>query len=380
MSERFSGYLDYNATAPVRPEVSAAISFALDYPGNPSSVHLSGREARSRVESAREEVARLVGVSPGGVVFTSGGTEANNLVLQNSARQNRHVFASAIEHDSILNVLPALQNGATLIPVGVEGLVDVDALAEQLGKNSGPALVSIMLANNETGVIQPVRQVAEIAKDHGAVVHCDAVQGPGKVAVSIADLGVDWLTISAHKFGGPQGIGALIVGDESETPTAMLFGGGQERGRRSGTENVPGIVGFDEAAKCVASIRDESQRVRALRDRLENEIQAAADGVVIVGETAPRLPNTSCIVMPGVPAETQVMSLDLEGVKVSAGAACSSGKVSASHVLKAMGLPDEQAGSAIRVSLGWASGAEDVDQFVAAWTKLRQRLDDRPAP
>ena len=380
MSERFSGYLDYNATAPVRPEVSAAISFALDYPGNPSSVHLSGREARSRVESAREEVARLVGVSPGGVVFTSGGTEANNLVLQNSARQNRHVFASAIEHDSILNVLPALQNGATLIPVGVEGLVDVDALAEQLGKNSGPALVSIMLANNETGVIQPVRQGAEIAKDHGAVVHCDAVQGPGKVAVSIADLGVDWLTISAHKFGGPQGIGALIVGDESETPTAMLFGGGQERGRRSGTENVPGIVGFDEAAKCVASIRDESQRVRALRDRLENEIQAAADGVVIVGETAPRLPNTSCIVMPGVPAETQVMSLDLEGVKVSAGAACSSGKVSASHVLKAMGLPDEQAGSAIRVSLGWASGAEDVDQFVAAWTKLRQRLDDRPAP
>ena len=379
MSERFSGYLDYNATAPVRPEVSAAISFALDYPGNPSSVHLSGREARSRVESAREEVARLVGVSPGGVVFTSGGTEANNLVLQNSARQNRHVFASAIEHDSILNVLPALQNGATLIPVGVEGLVDVDALAEQLGKNSGPALVSIMLANNETGVIQPVRQVAEIAKDHGAVVHCDAVQGPGKVAVSIADLGVDWLTISAHKFGGPQGIGALIVGDESETPTAMLFGGGQERGRRSGTENVPGIVGFDEAAKCVASIRDESQRVRALRDRLENEIQAAADGVVIVGETAPRLPNTSCIVMPGVPAETQVMSLDLEGVKVSAGAACSSGKVSASHVLKAMGLPDEQTGSAIRVSLGWASGAEDVDQFVAAWTKLRQRLDDRPA-
>ena len=379
MSERFSGYLDYNATAPVRPEVSAAISFALDYPGNPSSVHMSGREARSRVESAREEVARLVGVSPGGVVFTSGGTEANNLVLQNSARQNRHVFASAIEHDSILNVLPALQNGATLIPVGVEGLVDVDALAEQLGKNSGPALVSIMLANNETGVIQPVRQVAEIAKDHGAVVHCDAVQGPGKVAVSIADLGVDWLTISAHKFGGPQGIGALIVGDESETPTAMLFGGGQERGRRSGTENVPGIVGFDEAAKCVASIRDESQRVRALRDRLENEIQAAADGVVIVGETAPRLPNTSCIVMPGVPAETQVMSLDLEGVKVSAGAACSSGKVSASHVLKAMGLPDEQTGSAIRVSLGWASGAEDVDQFVAAWTKLRQRLDDRPA-
>tara|TARA_A100001037_G_scaffold300001_1_gene326692 strand:- start:943 stop:2085 length:1143 start_codon:yes stop_codon:yes gene_type:complete len=379
MSERFSGYLDYNATAPVRPEVSAAISFALDYPGNPSSVHMSGREARSRVESAREEVARLVGVSPGGVVFTSGGTEANNLVLQNSARQNRHVFASAIEHDSILNVLPALQNGATLIPVGVEGLVDVDALAEQLGKNSGPALVSIMLANNETGVIQPVRQVAEIAKDHGAVVHCDAVQGLGKVAVSIADLGVDWLTISAHKFGGPQGIGALIVGDESETPTAMLFGGGQERGRRSGTENVPGIVGFDEAAKCVASIRDESQRVRALRDKLENEIQAAADGVVIVGETAPRLPNTSCIVMPGVPAETQVMSLDLEGVKVSAGAACSSGKVSASHVLKAMGLPDEQTGSAIRVSLGWASGAEDVDQFVAAWTKLRQRLDDRPA-
>ena len=312
-------------------------------------------------------------------MFTSGGTEANNLVLQNSARQNRHVFASAIEHDSILNVLPALQNGATLIPVGVEGLVDVDALAEQLGKNSGPALVSIMLANNETGVIQPVRHVAEIAKDHGAVVHCDAVQGLGKVAVSIADLGVDWLTISAHKFGGPQGIGALIVGDESETPTAMLFGGGQERGRRSGTENVPGIVGFDEAAKCVASIRDESQRVRALRDRLENEIQAAADGVVIVGETAPRLPNTSCIVMPGVPAETQVMSLDLEGVKVSAGAACSSGKVSASHVLKAMGLPDEQTGSAIRVSLGWASGAEDVDQFVAAWTKLRQRLDDRPA-
>ena len=213
MSEQYSGYLDFNATTPVLPEVKAAMSTALDSTGNPSSVHRAGREARSKVEAAREEIARLVGSSSDGIVFTSGGTEANNLVLRNAAEKGRHVFSSAIEHDSILNVIPILYSGATLIPVGSEGVVDVDVLNDLLSMHSNPALVSIMLANNETGVIQPVKKVAEIAKSYGAIVHCDAVQGPSKIAVSIADLGVDWLTISAHKFGGPQGVGAVVVGN-----------------------------------------------------------------------------------------------------------------------------------------------------------------------
>ena len=376
MSEQYSGYLDFNATTPVLPEVKAAMSTALDSTGNPSSVHRAGREARSKVEAAREEIARLVGSSSDGIVFTSGGTEANNLVLRNAAEKGRHVFSSAIEHDSILNVIPILYSGATLIPVGSEGVVDVDVLNDLLSMHSNPALVSIMLANNETGVIQPVKKVAEIAKSYGAIVHCDAVQGPSKIAVSIADLGVDWLTISAHKFGGPQGVGAVVVGNGSEAPTAFLLDGGQELGRRSGTENVPGIVGFGEAAKCALSKSDEIKRVKLLRDTLEISLRAVAYDAIIVGENSPRLPNTTCIVMPGVPAETQVMSLDLEGVRVSAGSACSSGKVSASHVLRAMGLPAEHIGSAIRVSLGWSSNMDDVDRFIAAWLKLRDRLSN----
>jgi cysteine desulfurase len=378
MSEQYAGYLDFNATTPVRPEVSAAMSSALNLSGNPSSVHRAGRNARARVEVAREEIAHLVDTSPDGIVFTSGGTEANNLILRNAEEKGRHLFVSAIEHDSILNVLPVLENGATLIPVKSEGVVDVDAVNELLSVHSSPALVSIMLANNETGIIQPVQEVAEIAKSHGAIVHCDAVQGPSKVAVSVTDLGVDWLTISAHKFGGPQGVGAVVVGKGSEAPNAFLLGGGQELGRRSGTENVPGIVGFGEAAKCVLSTSDEIERVKALRDTLENNLRAVAFGAIIVGEHAPRLPNTSCIIMPGVPAETQVISLDLEGVRVSSGSACSSGKVSVSHVLRAMGLPPEHIGSAIRVSLGWASSADDVSRFVAAWVKLRERLGGIP--
>ena len=363
-------YLDYNATAPVRPEVTLAVAAALGRTGNPSSVHQAGREARALLEHARAAVAALVGARPDAVVFTSGGTEANNQALQSVSGLK---LVSAIEHDSVLAAAP----DARRIPVGPDGVTDLQALEEQL-KTLRPALVSVMLANNETGVLQPVRDVVACARRHGALVHCDAVQAAGKIPIDVKGLGADFVTLSAHKLGGPAGVGALVLGPGIE-PAALHHGGGQERRWRPGTENLAGIVGFGRACELAAADTGWRPRVGALRDRLEAGIAAIAPEARVLGAGAPRLANTSCLAMPGVGNQTQLIDLDLAGIAVSAGSACSSGKVGPSHVLAAMGVEDSEAQTAIRVSLGWASTASDVDRFVAAWRRLYERTRTRTA-
>jgi len=361
-------YLDYNATAPIRPEAAEAVARALAVGGNPSSVHGVGRAARRLVEDAREQVAALVGARPEQIVFTGSGSAANNAALRVVGRER--LVVSAIEHDSVLR---AAGDRAALVPATPAGTVDVAALDRLLMDDARPALVSVMLANNETGVIQPIAEVVACARRHGALVHCDAVQAAGRIAIDVGSLGVDLLTVSAHKLGGPQGVGALVVADGIELDP-LVKGGGQERGRYAGTENVAGIAGFGAAAAVAgAALPAESARLAALRDRLEDGLRAKAPGLHIFGADAPRVANMSCIAMPGIASETQVMALDLAGFAVSAGAACSSGRVQPSHVLRAMGADESAASSAIRVSFGWRSVAADVDGFVAAWTELHRR-------
>jgi cysteine desulfurase len=360
-------YLDYNAGAPVRPEVVAAMAETLAEPGNPSSVHSAGRRARARMEEARAAVAALVGGQPAGVVFTSGGTEANNLVLRGCGRSR--LLVSAVEHASVREAAPDAQ----VIPVDGDGVADLAALERLLVAEAAPALVSVMLANNETGVIQPVAEVARIARAFGALVHCDAAQGPGRLSVSLSDLDVDFLTLSAHKLGGPAGIGALVSANADFPLAPILLGGGQERRRRAGSENLAGIVGFGTSIRLVADIGAEDGRVKELRDRLETAVTARVPGAVVVGAGVARLCNTTCVALPGVPSQVQVMALDLAQVAVSAGSACSSGKVGESAVLRAMGLEPAISGSAIRVSLGWGSTAEDVEMFLSAWCDLARR-------
>ena len=361
-----TAYLDWNATAPLRPEAAAAVAEALARCGNPSSVHRFGREARRALEAARARVAALVGASPVEVVFTSGGTEANQLALRGFA--GRRVMVSVIEHDSVRQAVP----DAAVIPVTPSGMADLEALDRMLAAEKRPALVSLMFANNETGIIQPVVDAAQIAHAHGALLHCDAVQGAGKLPLDRARLGVDLMTLSAHKLGGPPGIGALVVA--AELPLMPLhMGGGQERGRRAGTENLPGIAGFGAACVSAAERLDDYSAVAALRDAAERRLIAIAPDAVIYGGDVARLPNTLCLAMPGIAAATQVMALDLAGVMVSAGAACSSGKVRRSHVLDAMGVPAAEAECAIRISLGWSTTAADIDQLVEAWGALYAR-------
>jgi len=359
-------YMDYNATAPVRPEAVAAVAEALQVTGNASSVHGFGRHARRILEDAREAVAALVGAEPAQVIFTSGGTEANNLALNGCERER--ILVSAGEHDSVLQAAPEAERN----PLDRDGRVDLAALGAALKADDRPALVSVMLANNETGVIQPLPEVVALARDHGAIVHCDVVQAAGKIALDFAELGVDLLSLSAHKLGGPQGVGALVVAD-SVGLRPELRGGGQERRRRAGTENLPGIAGFGAAARIAAERLGAFAALAELRDDLERQLQALAPGLIRYGAAAPRLANTACFALPGLPAETQVMALDLAGIAVSAGAACSSGKIEPSHVLRAMGATAEEATSAIRVSLGWLNTAADIEAFVAAWSELYQR-------
>lgn len=364
-------YLDHNATTPLRPEARRAVEAAFATTGNPSSAHRFGRAARRAVEDAREQLARLVGARPDAVVFTSGGTEANALALSGqalSAMGRRRVLVSAVEHPSVLAAAP----GATRIPVDGDGTVDLAALENALAADSEPALVSIMLANNETGAIQPVAKAAEIARRFGAIVHCDAVQAAGKIAIDVRALGAHLVSLSGHKFGGPMGTGALIV-DDAVSLAALIGGGGQERGRRAGTENVPGIAGLGAAAEAALAGLDAFARLADWRDALESRVLAAAPSARVVGRGAARLPNTSCLALPGMAAETQVMALDLAGVAVGAGAACSSGKTKVSPVLAAMGLDADMAGSAIRASLGWTTGEGDIERFIEAWTALAAR-------
>lgn len=370
-----SVYLDHNATTPVRPEAAEAVVHAMGTVGNPSSVHRYGRAARRLVEDARESVAALAGARAPQVVFTSGGTEANNLALRGTGRHR--ILVSAGEHPSVLQAAPSVR----CVPLQRDGRVDLTALAAMLAEDCRPALVSVMLANNETGVLQPVDKVVTLARDFGARVHCDAVQAAGKIPFDMASLGVDMLTLSAHKIGGPQGAGALVVADDLPVE-ALVRGGGQERGQRAGTESVPAIAGFGAAAEAAVRTRGMMRTLEVWRDRLEDEVRALAPETAIHGKDAPRLPNTSCIGWTGMPAETQVMALDLARVAVSSGSACSSGKVHASHVLTAMGETAEAAGAAIRVSLGWNSAEGDVDRFLTVWRGLvaNRRAGDLRSP
>jgi len=355
-------YLDYNATSPLREESREAVGAALDLVGNPSSVHGFGREARRSVEAARESVAALVGAAPAEVVFTSGATEANNLAL--GAVGGRDLLTSEIEHPSVLEAADAER-----LPVDAQGLVDLTALQSQLERREGRAFVSVMLANNETGIVQPIAEISALVKAAGGLLHCDAVQAVGRLPVDMAELGVDYLSLSSHKLGGPKGAGALIA-REGAPLVAQQRGGGQERRLRAGTENVPAIVGFGAACRAIDRDFAESAAFQSWRNRFEDRLLAMAPDTRIFGRAARRLANTSCFANPFLPAETQLIALDLAGIAVSSGSACSSGKVSASHVLLAMGVEPALAGSALRVSLGWASREADLDCFLEAWGRL----------
>lgn len=366
-------YLDHNATAPIRPEALTALTAALAAGGNPSSVHAAGRAARARVEQARSQVATLIGAPASTVVFTSGGTEANALAVDSAVAGGcRRLLISAIEHDAVLETAKASGAVVELLPVNGDGRLDLETLAARLAAwdaADGSPFVALMLANNETGVIQPVAEAAVLVREAGGWLHVDAVQAAGRIAIDSRALGADTLAISSHKLGGPGGAGALTFGPRAKL-VRRLHGGGQERGRRAGTENVAGLAGFGAAAE--AALRDlEAAAAQAeWRDAAETALIAA--GAVAIGRQAPRLPNTLCIAAPGFPAELQVMTLDLAGIMVSAGSACSSGKVKASHVLTAMGL-DELAGAAIRVSGGWSTGAQDWKHMVEAWNTAYDR-------
>jgi len=358
-------YMDHNATTAVRPKARDAVVAAMEETGNASSVHGPGRSARRILEDARERVAALVGAAPDRVVFTSGGTEANNLALR--GMRAKRIIVSSIEHPSVL--VPA--SGAEILPVSSDGIVETKALEALLQGGEAETLVSVMYANNETGVVQPVSEVAEIVKSRNAWFHCDAVQAAGKLPVRMNDLGADMLSLSAHKIGGPQGVGALVLADGVE-PRSLLLGGGQERRRRGGTENLPGIAGFGAAAEEALAEMGSSSKLGGWRDRLESTAGRIAP-IQVFGANVERLANTTCFATPGLTSETLIMALDLSGVAVSAGSACSSGKVTVSHVLDAMGIVDGLARSVIRVSLGWNSAESDVDGFIDAYRTAVQR-------
>ena len=367
-------YLDFNATAPVRPEAVDAVSAAMAAVGNASSVHREGRAARTTLETAREQVARLIGAPAQGVVFTSGGTEANDLAICGIAagEQAERILVSAIEHPSVLQTCHASGLAVREIAVTGEGTLNLDDLAAALGESEDRALVSVMLANNETGALQPIDRVVELARDHGALVHTDAVQAAGKIGVDFAQLGVDALTLSSHKIGGPQGAGAVIV-REGLKLTARLRGGGQELRRRAGTENVAAIAGFGAAAQAAHEAISRRGEIATLRGDLEGRISDRIPDAGIIAGAADRLPNTSCVAVPGVTAEYLVIALDLEGFAVSSGSACSSGKVERSHVLEAMGLDDETAECAIRISIGQDTSAAELKRFVSALATCCER-------
>jgi cysteine desulfurase len=371
-------YLDWNATTPLRTEAKAAMAAAWELSGNPSSVHAEGRQARRLVEDFRASVAAAVGALSRNVVFASGGTEANALALtpglrRGSAAPVERLLVSAIEHASVLSGgrFPAAAIGT--IGVTRSGLVDLDHLRAALAIGP-PALVSVMLANNETGAVQPVAETAGIVHAAGGLLHIDAIQALGKIPLDINAMGADLMTLSAHKIGGPKGVGAVVLADGLLGLEPLLRGGGQELGRRAGTENVAGIAGFGAAVKvAMESLEGDALRLEKLRNRLENGLRQTPDVIVFSGEV-PRLPNTTLFTVPGLKAETAVIGFDLAGIAVSSGSACSSGKVQPSHVLEAMGFGPELAQGAVRLSLGWSTSEADVNRCLEAWLKLSGTL------
>lgn len=364
-------YLDYNATAMPRPEAMEAVAEAMRGCGNPSSVHAAGRRGAALIARARDQVAAMAGVPARSVTFTSGATESNNMAIL-GAPQARLII-STIEHDSVRE--PATRSGKPLMQVAAshDGVVDLVPLEVALRASDEPALVSIMAVNNETGVIQPISDVAEMVHEHGSVLHVDAVQAAGKIDLPPITKLADMVSLSAHKIGGPMGVGCLIVRCDDGRRRPLITGGGQERGTRGGTENLPGIAGFGVAAELAAGDVRSMASLVELRDAMEAAILEVASEAVVAGQAAPRVANTSSIIMPGMPAETQVMAFDLAGIDVSAGAACSSGKVRRSHVLAAMGFDEDSAASAVRVSLGWGTQPSDVAAFIEEWTRLYER-------
>ncbi|NCC21079.1 MAG: cysteine desulfurase [Alphaproteobacteria bacterium] len=363
-------YLDYNATAPAHPDVIRLTAELMAAPGNASSVHAAGREARKHIESARSKVAALAGCRETQIVFNSGATEGNNTVL--SAFRGRRILVSALEHPSVLEPAGEAEN----IPVTKDGLVDIAALRDMLARDPSPALVCVMMVNNETGVVQPIDEIAPLVKQSGALLLVDAVQAAGRIPIEMNRRGVDFLTLSAHKIGGPQGVGALIAGPCAQAPV-LLRGGGQERRFRAGTENVAGIAGFGVAAELSLSEMASFGALATLRDALEQRLSSSIPELVILGRNAPRVPNTTLMALPGVASKTMLINLDLEGIAVSNGSACSSGKVFASHVTRAMGAPDEIAGSALRVSAGRDTKPEDTARFAEIFERLYARVKEK---
>jgi cysteine desulfurase len=387
-------YLDHNATSPLRPEALSAMTHALAAGGNPLSVHAKGRAARAVMEEAREKVARLAGAKPDQVVFTSGATESNNLALfgavegslaeEHVSKKGRgritRIFVSAIEHASVLATADRLAERfpwvrVQRLDVTANGVIDLEGLRVALREGKGRALVAVMAANNETGVIQPIAEVSKLVREAGALLLVDAVPAAGKIKLDFSHC--DYLVLSAHKIGGPQGSGALVVRPTSAEDTAplqpQLVGGGQQKGLRAGCENLSGVAGFGAAAHALADGEGERARIAHLRDHFEAALKQAVPEVVIFGVKQDRLCSTSCFAIPGLSAETALIGLDLDGVMMSSGSTCSSGKVAASHVLAAMGVDEKLAGCALRASFGWSSTIEDVHAAVASLVKLRER-------
>lgn len=371
-------YLDWNATTPLRPEVRQAMVAAWDLSGNPSSVHAEGRQARRMVEDARGAIAAAVGADAHHVVLTSGGTEANVLALFPGTLNDRgqpleRLIVSAIEHASVLAGGRFPHARVETIRVDRAGVVDLAHLRVLLS-GKPPAVVSLMCANNETGALQPVAEAAVMVHEYGGVLHVDAVQAFGKIACDINELKADFVSLSGHKIGGPKGAGALVLGNAAVALEAVLRGGGQERGRRAGTENVAGIVGFGAAVRAaMASRLEDNDRIETLRNRLETGLRQTG-GVIVFSENTLRLPNTTLFARPGMRAETAIIGFDLAGIAVSSGSACSSGKVQPSHVLAAMGYAPEVANAAVRVSLGWSTTEDDIDRCLETWRKLADTL------
>lgn len=377
-------YFDHNATTPLHSDVADLVARVLrDEFGNPSSVHRYGQRAKAILDEARSAVAALIGADPSEVVFTSGGTEADNFALRGVAEAleptgRRHLISNAIEHEAVLNTLKSLAKRGwttTLVPVDGSAIVTPEALRAALDSASnGVALISVMHANNEVGTIQPIADLAAIAHEHGALFHTDAVQSCGKVPVNVRDLGVDLLSLSAHKFNGPKGAGALWI-RRGVRMAAFLTGGRHERNRRAGTENVAGIAGLGAAATIARTkLATDAARTSALRDRLENGILGQISGTAVNGDRARRVPNTSNISFEGIEAESLLIALDLEGFAVSTGSACSSGALEPSHVLRAMGLPAHRTQNSIRFSLGLGNTEEEVDALVTVLPRIVEKL------
>ena len=376
MPERI--YLDWNATTPLRREAREAMASAWDLSGNPSSVHAEGRQARKLVEGARDSIAGAVGALPRNIIFTSGGTEANALALTPGLRRGaglalERLVVSAIEHASVLAGGRFPADAISTVGVTSLGLLDLDRLRAML-EGEPAALVSVMLANNETGAVQPVKKAADIVHSAGGLLHVDAIQAFGKMPFNINDMNADLVTLSAHKIGGPKGVGALVLAEGMLGFEPLLRGGGQEKGRRAGTENVAGIAGFGAAAEAaMGALKTDALRLESLRNRLESGLRKTP-GAIVFSDDVPRLPNTTLFTVPGLRAETAVIGFDLAGVAVSSGSACSSGKVQPSHVLEAMGFGPKTAQGAVRLSLGWSTSDADIDCCLEAWRKLAGTL------